>query len=62
MTLADFAFPKVPTPKTWLSKILKSNVSEDPSTNNMANLPMRCSNLNQITFTIFIDHCQVNEV
>ena len=36
MTLADFVFPKLRTPKTESDKCLKSPVSEDPSTSNMA--------------------------
>ena len=46
--------------KTWLDKCLKSRASEDPSTGNMANCSKHCCNLNDITFTIFISHCEDN--
>ena len=39
MTLIDFVFPKLRTPKTWLDKCPKRPVSEDPSTSNMINGP-----------------------
>ena len=39
MTLIDFAFPKLRTPKTWLDKYKKSPVSDDPSKSNMVNGP-----------------------
>ena len=42
MILIDFVFPKLRTPKTWSDKCLKSSVSEDPSTTNIANMPKRC--------------------
>ena len=42
MTLIDFVFPKLQTPKTWSDKCLKSPVSEDPSTSNMVNVPKHC--------------------
>ena len=47
-------------PKIWLDQCLKSPVSEDPSKRNMVNAPKHCSNLNNRTFTIFIDHLEVN--
>ena len=47
--------------KTWLDKCLKSPVSEDPSTSNMVNGPKHCWNLNDSTFTIFIDRCEENQ-
>ena len=47
-------------PKTWLYQCLKSPFSEDPSKSNMVNAPKRCSNLKYSTFTIFIDHWEVN--
>ena len=62
MTLIDFVFPKLRTPKTWSDKFPKSPVSEDPSTSQMVNVPKRFPNLRQSTFMIFIDHCQVNWV
>ena len=46
--------------KTWLGKRLKSPLSEDPSTSNMVNGPKHCWNLNDSTFTIFIDRCEEN--
>ena len=45
MTLIDFGFLKLRTPKSWSDKCLKSMVSDDPSTNNMVNLPKHCWNL-----------------
>ena len=39
MTVTAFVFPKLPTPERWLGKCLKSNVSGDVSTSNMANVP-----------------------
>ena len=39
VTLIDFIFSKLRTPKTWLDKCLKGPVSEDPSTSNMVNVP-----------------------
>ena len=42
--------------KTWLDKCLKSSVSKDPSTDNMANGSKHCCNMNESTFTIFINH------
>ena len=53
MTLIDFVFPKLQTPKTWSDKCLKSPVSEDPSTFNKVNE-------HRSTFIILIDHYQVN--
>ena len=35
ITLLDFVFPKLRTPKRWLDKCLKKPVSEDTSTTNM---------------------------
>ena len=53
-------FPKYRLRKTWLDKCLKSRVSEDPSTDNMANGSKHCCNLNDSTFTIIINHCETN--
>ena len=39
MTLIAFVFWKISTPKTRLEKCLKSPVSEDPLTRNMADVP-----------------------
>ena len=41
--------------KIWLDKCLKSGVSQDPYTNNMANGSKICCNLNGSTFEIFIN-------
>ena len=62
VTLIDFEFPKLRTPKTWSDKCLKSPVSEDPLTSNMVNVPKHCWNLHNTTFIRLIDHCQVNWV
>ena len=48
--------------KTWLDNCLKSLVSEDSLTGIMVNEPKHCSNLNDSTFTMFIDHCEGNLV
>ena len=48
--------------KTGLDKCLKSPVSEDPSISNIVNWPKHCWNLNDGTFTIFIDGCETNWV
>ena len=45
--------------KTWLDECLKSFVSEDPLKDNMATGSKHCWNLNNRTFTIFINHCEV---
>ena len=60
MTLTAFVFPKLRTLKTWLDKCLKSPFSEDPSTSDMVIGPKHCWNLNDSTFTIFIDRCEEN--
>ena len=60
MTLTAFVFPKLRTLKTWLDKCLKSPVGEDPSKNNMVNVPNHCSNLHHRLFTIIINHCRGN--
>ena len=44
--------------KTSLDKCLTSRVSEDPLIDNMANGSKHCCNLNDSTFTIFINHCE----
>ena len=46
----------------WLDKCLESRVSEDPLTSNMVNGPKLCWNLNDSTFTVFIDACEGNLV
>ena len=62
MTLIDLVFPKLPPPKTWSDKCLKSPASDDPSTSNMVNVEKRSWNQHRSTFSIFIDHWQVNWV
>ena len=49
-------------PKTWSNECLKSRVSEDDWTDNMANGSKHCCNLNGSTFAIFINHCRGNYV
>ena len=39
MTIRDFVFSKLETPKTWLDKCLRSLLSEDTLTSNMVNGP-----------------------
>ena len=46
--------------KTWLDKCLRSPISEKPLTGNVVNGPIHCFNLNDSTFTIFIDHFDGN--
>ena len=46
--------------KTLLDKCLKSRVLGDSSKDNMANGLKHCCNLNDNTFTIFINHCESN--
>ena len=46
--------------KTWLNKCLKSPVSDDHLTGDVVNGSKNCFNLNDSTFTIFIDHCEGN--
>ena len=48
--------------KTWLCKCLKSRVSENRSTDNMANLSKHCCDLNDSTFTKVIDHCDDSSI
>ena len=52
-------FSKYRLRKTWLDKCLKSHVSEDPYTDNMENWSKQCSNLNDSTFTKFINTLKV---
>ena len=48
--------------KTWLGKCLKSPVLEEPLTSNVVNGPKHCFNLNDSTFTMFIDECETNSL
>ena len=52
-------FPNYRLRKAWLDKWLKSSVSEDPYTENMANCSKQCSNLNDSTFTKFVNTVKV---
>ena len=47
-------------PKTWLDQCLKSPISEYPWKSNMVYAPKHCSNLKDRSFTILIDHWEVN--
>ena len=42
MTLIEFVFAKLRTPKMWLDEYLKSPVSEASSTISMVNGPKHC--------------------
>ena len=48
-------FPKYWLQETWVDKSLKSRVSEDLQTGNMKNWSKQCSNLNDSTFTKFVN-------
>ena len=48
--------------KTSLDKCLKGRNLRDPSTDNMANGLKHFCNLNDSTFTIFMNHCEGNYV
>ena len=48
--------------KRWLDECLKSHVSEDSTTSNMEDGPKHWSNVQEVTFTIFIKHCEHNSV
>ena len=48
--------------KTRLDKCLKSPVSEDRLPSDMVNRPKHCWNVNDSTFTVFIDPCEGNSV
>ena len=59
MTFIGDVFLNLRTPKkVWL----KIPVLEDPLKSNMVKGPKHCWNLNDSTFTMFIDHCQGNSV
>ena len=65
MTLIPNVFAEIPAPKNIvrLSKhCLKSRVSKDPSTDEIANGSKDCCNINESMFTIFINHCEGNYV
>ena len=46
--------------KSGLDEWLKNSASEYLSTNNMGNGQKHCCNLDDVTFTIFIDHSENN--
>ena len=46
--------------KMWLAKSPKTPISQDPSPTNVANGSKHFLNLNDSTFTIFIDHFKDN--
>ena len=52
-------FPKYRLRKTWLDKCLKSRLSDDLWTENMENWSKQCSNLNDSTFTKYINTVKV---
>ena len=58
VTLIDFVFSTLRTPKTWLDKCLKSPISENSSKSNMVNEPKHSWKLDHSTFTIFVHPCQ----
>ena len=60
MTIIDFAFSKLRTPKTYSDKCLKSPVSEDALISNMVNVPKHCWNLHHSTFILFFGHWEWN--
>ena len=57
-----FSISKWRTRKTWSDKRLKSPVSEDASTSNMANVLKLCWNLHQCTFILLFGHWKVHRV
>ena len=46
--------------KTLLEKCLKSRASEDPSTSKIKNGIKHCGNMNDTSFTIFLDQYESN--
>ena len=55
-------FRKYRLRKTWLDKSLKSCVSEDPLTENMANGSKHCCYLNDSIFTMSSNHFKGNSI
>ena len=53
---------KHPLGKIWLDKYLKSRASENPERDNNENESKNFSNLNDSTFTIFINHCEGSSI
>ena len=62
MTLIDFVFPKLPPPKMWSGKCVKTPVSFNPSASNMVNVLKHCWYLHHCTIMLLIDHWKVNWV
>ena len=62
MTLIADIFPKFRTLENGLDQCLKSLVSEHISKSKMVNGSKQCWNLNDSTFTIFIDQSQGNQL
>ena len=62
ITLIDFVFPKLRTPKAWLDKSVKRPFSEDRCTRSMVTRPKHCWNMHQSNFIIFFYLCQGNLV
>ena len=49
-------------PKTSLDLCLESPVSKDATKSNMVNAPKHCPNFTGTSFTIFINHWEVNNI
>ena len=62
MTLITDVFPKLRTPKNIVNQISKKSPFIEPFDKQHVSGTENCWNLNQITFTIFIDHCGSNGV
>ena len=62
MTLIADIFPNYGLRKTWLDNCLKIPVSEDHSTSNVIKGPKECCDMNDGTFTTFIDDWEGNWV
>ena len=60
MNLIADVFLNLRTPKEVLIKCLKSPLSEDPSIYNTVNGSKHCWNMNDSTFTMFIDPSERN--
>ena len=60
MTPIADVFLEIMVRKACLDECLKGRLSEDPSTHNIANESKHCCNLNESTFSIFINHCEGN--
>ena len=60
MALIAAVFLKLTGPKNVVDKCLKCRVSEDPSTDKMANRLKSYCNLKNCTFNMFINHFEGN--